>query len=128
MALQNPIGLSAQAAGSTALVPIPMDGATALSALPGQAIAGISGTGSKLNITAATVVKAGPGRLVRVSVLVAGSGTGTVNDCLTTGAAATANEVFVIPETVGTCTLEWPHLVGIVIVPGTGQTLAVSFS
>ena len=128
MALQNPIAFSAQAAGSTALVPIPMDSATALSALPGQTIAGISGTSSKFNITVATVVKAGPGRIIRVSVLVAGSGTGTVNDCLTTGAAATANEIAVIPETVGPLLLEWPCFTGIVVVPGTGQTLAVSYS
>ena len=128
MALNNPIGLCSQLAGSTALVPFPQDSTAALSTLPGQNVAGISGTGSKLNITAATAVKAGPGRLIRVSVLVAGSGTGTVNDCATTGAAATANEVFVIPETVGVYTLEWPHLVGIVIVPGTGQTIAVSYS
>ena len=128
MALQNPIGLGAQAAGSTALSPVPMDSGNAISSLPGQTVAGISGTASKLDITAATVVKAGPGRLIRVSVLVAGSATGTANDCLTTGAAATANEIFVIPETVGIYTLEWPCLVGIVIVPGTGQTISVSYS
>lgn len=128
MALNNPLGLNSQQAGSAALVPLPQDSATAISALPGQTVAGISGTGSKLDITAATVVKATPGRLIRVSVLVAGSATGTVNDCATTGAAATANEVFVIPETVGVYTLEWPCLVGIVIVPGTGQTISVSYS
>jgi hypothetical protein len=81
-----------------------------------------------LNITAPTVVKASPGRISKVAVIVAGSATGTVNDCLTTGAAAVANQVGVIPTTVGSSTFDWPCAVGIVIVPGTGQTLSVSFN
>ena len=79
------------------------------------------------NITAATVIKAGPGVIGRINVIAAGSAAGTVNDCATTGAAATSNEIFSIPNTVGTYALIWPTLTGIVVVPGTGQTLAVSF-
>jgi len=79
------------------------------------------------NITTATVVKAVPGRIAKVSVLVAGSGTGTVNNCITTGAAATANEVAVIPQSVGVLDIDMPCSTGIVVVPGTGQTLAVSY-
>ena len=85
------------------------------------------GRNSSLNITAATVVKAGPGRLVRISVVVAGSAAGTANDCITTGAAAAANEIAAIPNSVGVIPLEWPCATGIVVVPGTGQTLAVSY-
>ncbi|KWN80868.1 hypothetical protein WM24_23835 [Burkholderia ubonensis] len=79
------------------------------------------------NITAAAVVKATPGRLVRINVVVAGSAAGTANDCATTGAAAAANEIAVIPNTVGTYYLDWPCATGIVVVPGTGQTVAVSY-
>jgi len=81
-----------------------------------------------LNITAATVVKATPGTAVIVNVLVVGTGTGTINDCATTGAVATANEVFVIPEAVGSYPVHFPCAVGIVVTPGTGQTLAVSYN
>jgi hypothetical protein len=79
------------------------------------------------DITAATIIKAAPGRVFRVNVQVAGSTTGTVNDCLTTGAAAITNQIAVIPETVGPLLLEWPCATGIVVVPGTGQTLSVSY-
>jgi hypothetical protein len=87
-------------------------------------------TGGQLpvyDITTATLIKGAPGRIFRVNVQVAGSTTGTVNDCLTTGAAAIANQVAVIPETVGPLVLEWPCATGIVVVPGTGQTLSVSY-
>lgn len=94
----------------------------------GQLRANIGGTGSTVNITAATVVKASPGVLVRVSVIVAGSAAGTVNDAVTTGAAAAANQIGTIPATLGTYVFEWPCSAGIVVVPGTGQTLAVAYA
>lgn len=80
------------------------------------------------DITAPTIVKASPGTLWRVSVIVAGSTAGTANDCTTTGAAAVANQIAEIPNTVGEIELQWPCADGIVIVPGTAQTIAVSFS
>jgi hypothetical protein len=98
----------------------------ALAGRTGVAMTG-QGLSSSLDITGSTVVKAAPGRLVRVSVLVAGSAAGTANDCTSTGAAATANEVAVIPNTVGVYLLDWPCLAGIVIVPGTSQTVSVSY-
>jgi hypothetical protein len=87
-----------------------------------------AGQYSHLDITAATLVKAAPGRAYKVSVIVAGSAVGTLNDCATTGAAATANQVGVIPNTVGVYSFDWPHAVGIVLVPGSGQTLAISYT
>ncbi len=80
-----------------------------------------------LNITAATVIKASIGVINRVSVIVAGSTAGSVNDTTTTGAAATANEVFSIPNTTGVYPVNFPCKKGIVVVPGTGQTIAVAF-
>ena len=88
----------------------------------------VSVSSRKLNITAATVVKAAPGRVIRVQVLVAGSGTGTVNDCLTTGAAAAANQIATIPGVLGPLEVNAACLTGIVVVPGTGQTLAVFYN
>lgn len=91
-------------------------------------VANVSGTKSALNLTSATVVKAGPGRLVRIDVIVAGATTpGTANDVLTTGAAAVTNQVATIPNAVGTYEVNWPCLVGIVIVPQGGQTLSVVY-
>lgn len=87
----------------------------------------IGGRTTKLNITAATVVKVGTGRLATVTVTTAGSTVGTANDTTTTGAAAVANLVAAIPNTVGVYTLNFPVLNGIVIVPGTSQVISVAY-
>lgn len=86
------------------------------------------GQATALDISAATVVKATAGRLVRINVVTAGSTTGTANDCATTGAAAAANQTFTIPNTVGSYLVDFPHNTGIVVVPGTSQVLAVSYN
>jgi hypothetical protein len=80
------------------------------------------------NVTSSTVIKAAAGRAFRVAVVVAGSAAGAVHDCSTTGAAAAANKVATIPNTVGVYDLNWPCGTGIVLVPGTGQTLSISYS
>ena len=82
---------------------------------------------SSLNITAATLIKATPGTIIAISVVVAGSAAGSVNDCATTGTVAAGNKVYSIPNTAGIYNLYFPCLVGIVVTPGTGQTLAVSY-
>ena len=79
------------------------------------------------NITAATVVKTTSGRVAKISVIVAGSAAGSVYDAATTGAAAAANEIAVIPATAGIINIDFPVSNGIVVTPGTGQTLAISY-
>lgn len=88
----------------------------------------VDGRSSALNISVATVVKASSGRLVRINVVTAGTTTGTANDTTTIGGAAATNEIFAIPNTVGSYFLDWPISNGIVIVPGTGQVVAVSYN
>ena len=78
------------------------------------------------NITSSTLVKLGPGRAYTISVIVAGTTVGTINDCATTGAAAVGNQIGVAPNAVGLLYPDWPFATGLVVVPGTGQTLAVS--
>lgn len=86
------------------------------------------GTTAVLNITAATVVKAVGGRVAKVSVLVAGSAAGAIHNCATTGAVAAGNKVAVVADTVGVYDIDFPCSAGIVVVPGTGQTLAVTYA
>jgi hypothetical protein len=93
----------------------------------GGTVTSHQGTSSSLNISAATVVKASAGRLTRINVITAGSAAGTANDTTTTGGAAAANEIFSIPNTVGSYYLDWPCASGIVIVPGTSQVVSVSY-
>lgn len=84
------------------------------------------GASTSLNLTLATVVKAAPGTIVAINVLVAGSAPGSVND-VATNAPTDANKVATIPNTLGLLTLNWPCAVGILVVPGTGQTVAVLY-
>lgn len=86
------------------------------------------GTKSTLNITAATLIKLGAGRCFTITVVVAGSGVGTINDIGTIGGAAAANQFYTTPTAVGSLKASWPFFVGLVVVPGTGQTIAVSWA
>lgn len=84
-------------------------------------------TKSSLNISASTVVKASRGNIAKVVVLTAGSAAGAIHDCATTGAAAAANKVATIPNTVGVYTLEFPCFNGITYVLGTGQVVSITY-
>ena len=94
---------------------------------------GLSGTKSALNLTAASLVSVvnansyAAKRIGRIQVLVAGTAPGSVNDAASIAGASVANQVFVIPNVVGSYSVDFPCLVGIVVTPGTGQTLAVSY-
>ncbi|MBR8141215.1 hypothetical protein KDW46_02430 [Burkholderia vietnamiensis] len=83
---------------------------------------------SALNISAADVVKAAPGTLWRVSVTTAGSAAGAAYDASATSGNTAANLIAAIPNTVGIYYLEWPCANGILIVPGTGQVVSVSYA
>jgi hypothetical protein len=84
-----------------------------------------------LDITAATVVKAAPGRIGKVHVVVPGSANGSVNDCLTTAQVNVTNQICAIPAfstaQIAPVSVDWLTSTGIVVVPGTGQTLSVSY-
>ena len=91
-----------------------------------------NGSTNKLNITASAVIKASAGRVCKVTVVaVATAGTFGVYDAATTGAAATANAVLQYASgypAVGTVIpLDFPCLTGIVVNPGTGGQVSVSF-
>jgi hypothetical protein len=91
-------------------------------------VTSLEGRLSTLNITSSTVIKASPGRVFKVSVVVAGSTTpGTINDCTTTGAAAASNQIGTAPNALGTIDFNWPMASGIVVVPQGGQTLAITW-
>lgn len=95
-----------------------------------QAFNNVNGVSTKENIKAPTIVKASAGRVASVSITTAGSGVGLIYDSasLTTltaplweipAAAAANGEPYVVNLPVDT---------GILVVPGTGQILAVSWS
>lgn len=79
-------------------------------------------------ITAATVIKPNPGTVYSVLVVVAGSAAGSVYDANTTAGNTAANKIASIPDTAGVVQVNWPCASGILVVPGTGQTLSVAFA
>jgi hypothetical protein len=87
----------------------------------------IPGAQTRLNVTTATVLKDGPGRLVRLSVVVAGSAPGAAYDSASTSGNDTTNQVAVIPNVIGAYEIDWPCLTGVVVEPGSGQTVAAAF-
>jgi hypothetical protein len=77
-------------------------------------------------LTAPTVVKATGGRVARISVIVAGSATGLVYDGATL--TATSKPLWVIPTTVDVFEVNIPTSFGLLVVPGSGQTVSGSYS
>jgi hypothetical protein len=92
------------------------------------------GKARALNITEARVVAvvapdftAAHCRIVRVQVLIAGSAPGAVYDAASTIHNSAANQVGAVPSAIGSYLIDMPCQFGIVVVPGAGQTLAVSY-
>jgi hypothetical protein len=88
----------------------------------------VQGAVNAATITAPTLVKNVAGRICSVSVIVAGSATGFVYDA--TSLTDTSKPLYVIPDAVGLepYVVNLPASFGIVVVPGTGQTVTVSYS
>jgi hypothetical protein len=91
-----------------------------------QTYLNVQGSLSSNAITSATLVKAGSGRLASVSVVVKGSGDGIIYDANL--ASLTTNAIYTIPQTAGVFVINFPVSNGIVVVPGAGQTISVSYS
>lgn len=88
----------------------------------------VAGTNTSSALTASTQVNVGPARLVSLSVIVAGSAAGGVYNSATTGGAGTGNQICAIPNTVGVFQIGAELTAGIVVTPGSGQTVAVTYT
>jgi hypothetical protein len=88
----------------------------------------VNGLANTLSLSVPTVVKSSAGRVATVSVTIAGSTTGGVFDGNHLGNETASRLLFVIPNTVGVTVLNMPTSYGLLIVPGTAQAVAVSYS
>lgn len=88
----------------------------------------IAGTKNATGMTVQTVVSANPGRIAVVSVAVAGSTTCSVYDASSVVTATASRLLATITNTVGIYVVNMPVTYGIVVTPGTGMTIAVSYS
>jgi hypothetical protein len=87
----------------------------------------IAGAQDFYNITSAKMIKPSAGRIVNISVIVPGSAVGTVYDAASI--SDTTRPIYKITfASTGIQVVNLPFQYGLLIVPGTGQTLAGSFS
>ena len=85
------------------------------------------GNATSDTVTSSTLVLAGSGYLVRYSVTVAGSGAGTIHNANSVANATATNALCATPNTVGIVNVGAVFTNGLVIVPGTGQSLNVTY-
>lgn len=109
---------------STSLADILTAAKNLVSAVNGaaQIYQNVQGVASLSNITTSTAVTSKGGRLATVSVTTAGSASGTIYD------GATNRPIYVIPMTVGAFFVNIPVSYGILVAPGTGQVVTVTYS
>ena len=86
----------------------------------------LAGAQAFYNVASITQVKSGAGRLVNISVIIAGSSDGGVYD--SASLADTTRPIFVIPDVVGVYVVNIPFQYGLVVRGGTGMTVAGSYS
>lgn len=98
---------------------------TAINGL-GQTYLRVQGALRSGTLTASTAVASGQGRLASISVIVAGSTDGMIYDSNSTGLLT--NELMVIDNVVGVTVANLPFNNGLVVVPGTGMTVVVTYS
>lgn len=91
-----------------------------------QTYVAVQGARVQQNITATTVVNASAGRLATVSVTTAGTTGGIIYDANDTG--TTTRPIYVMDNTVGVVFVNLPVVYGIVVVPGSGQAVSISYS
>lgn len=101
----------------------------------GQNYLNVQGVNIAKNITATTLVKSGSGRVATVIVVVSGSSDGAIYDAISTAATSSNNLIWtihksatVVDQTSTPIVLNLPFKDGLVITPGTGMTVVVSYS
>jgi hypothetical protein len=77
-------------------------------------------------LTSTTLVSSTQGRIASVSVVVAGSTDGMIYDNNVVGSLV--NALAVIDNVIGVTVINMPYNSGLIVVPGTGMTVVVSYS
>lgn len=88
----------------------------------------IAGKTTSQTVTAQTLVTTGSGILVSFCVIVAGSASGTINNAQTTALSAAGNALVATPTTIGVYQCGLYFTSGLIITPGTGQSINVTYS
>ena len=86
------------------------------------------GTQTSVTVTVATLIYVGKGYLVNFSVVVAGTTAGTISNTGAVSTVAAANALCAVPNTVGIVKVGQVFSSGLVVTPGTGQSINVTYS
>lgn len=86
------------------------------------------GSTTSLTVTTDTVVVTGRGYLASFSIIIAGSANGTINNAQTVALAVANTALCATPLTVGVYEAGLVFTNGLVIKPGTGQSINVTYS
>lgn len=92
----------------------------------GQTYLKINGVARSATLTTTTLVTSGQGRLASISVVVAGSSACVVYD--SSRAASLTSSLAAVTNAIGVTVINMPYSNGLVVVPGTGMTVVVSYS
>lgn len=86
----------------------------------------VQGNSRSDTLTSTALVSSGQGRLATISVTVAGSANGMIYD--SNAVASLTGAIAVIPNSLGITLVNMPYDNGLVVVPGTGMTVNISYS
>jgi hypothetical protein len=93
-----------------------------------QALSALNPTTTSATVTSSTLVITGSGRLLSFSVVVAGSANGLIHNSGTPSGGTAANALVATPTTVGVYAANMVFTDGLVVVPGTGQSINITYS
>ena len=86
----------------------------------------VQGAQRSATMTSTTLVSGSQGRLASISVVTAGSTSGTIYDSSSIGNLV--NPLAIITNTLGVRVINMPYDTGLVVVPGTGMSVIISYS
>lgn len=93
-----------------------------------QTLLRIFGTNTSSTVNADTFVIKGAGRVVNVSVTVAGTTDGAIHNCPSVADALVGNKLAVVTNTVGVYPLNLLFTNGLTLIVGAGQEFNVTYS
>lgn len=103
------------------------NGVVAINALNNITLGNV-GTITSMTVTATTLIFVGSGRLVNFSIVVSGSGSGLIHNASSVAAASASNALCATPNTLGVYASGQVFTNGLVIDPGAGQSINVTYS
>jgi hypothetical protein len=93
-----------------------------------QALNILNPTTTSSTVTSSSLIIAGKGRLISFSVVVSGTASGLIYNAGTPTGGAAANALVATPTTIGVYNVNMIFTDGLVVAPGTGQSINVTYS